>query len=100
MGLHTLHRDTDADIFCCYLCVFNVNFVVIQNISASFSELFPNYAPVPLCLEKWGGGHDPPLPPAPMGAPPLQITEQLQETDVCVNWEDGTRRYRNASAAE
>ena len=41
----------DADIFC-YLCVFNVNFVVIQNISASFSELFPNY--VPLCLEKWG----------------------------------------------
>jgi len=29
--------------------------VVIQNISASFSELFPNYVPpVPLCLEKWG----------------------------------------------
>ena len=48
--------DTDADIFCCYLCVFNVNFVVIQNISASFSELFPNYVPVPLCLEKWGEG--------------------------------------------
>ena len=28
--------------------------------------------PVPLCLEKWGGGgHDP---PAPMGAPPLMRT--------------------------
>jgi len=26
-------------------------------------------SPVPLCLEKWGG-HDP---PAPMGAPPLQV---------------------------
>jgi len=25
-------------------------------------------SPIPLCLEKWGGGHDP---PAPMGAPPL-----------------------------
>jgi len=34
--------------------------VVIQNISASFSELFPNYAPpVPLCLEKWGGSWPP-----------------------------------------
>ena len=54
--------------FVCYLCVFNVNFVVIQNISASFSELFPNYVPPdPLCLEKWGVM----TPPAPMGAPPL-----------------------------
>jgi len=41
--------------------------VVIQNISASFSELFPNYAPRPP-LPRKVGGHDP---PAPMGAPPL-----------------------------
>jgi len=42
--------------------------VVIQNISASFSELFPNYVP-PSPLPRKVGGHD--LPPAPMGAPPL-----------------------------
>ena len=54
-------------IFCCYLCVFNVNFVLIQNISASFRELFPNYVP-PSPFASKSGGHDP---PAPMGAPPL-----------------------------
>ena len=42
--------------------------MVIQNISASFSELFPNYVP-PSPLPRKVGGHD--LPPAPMGAPPL-----------------------------
>ena len=44
------------DIFCCYLCVFNVNFVVIQNISASFSELFPNYVPPSSFASKSGVG--------------------------------------------
>ena len=42
--------------------------MVIQNISASFSELFPNYVPPRLPLPRKVGGHDP---PAPMGAPPL-----------------------------
>jgi len=55
-------------LVCCYLCAFNVNFVVIQNISASFSKLFPNYVPRPP-LPRKVGGHDP---PAPMGAPPLR----------------------------
>ena len=41
--------------------------MVIQNISASFRELFPNYVPRPP-LPRKVGGHDP---PAPMGAPPL-----------------------------
>ena len=34
-------------IFSVAIIVFNVNFVVIQNISASFSKLFPNYVPRP-----------------------------------------------------
>ena len=36
--------------------VFNVNFVVIQNISASFSELFPYYVlPSPFASKSEGG---------------------------------------------
>ena len=35
--------------------------MVIQNISASFSELFPNYVPPsPFASKSGGGGHDPP----------------------------------------
>jgi len=44
--------------------------VVIQNISASFSELFPNYVPPSPFASKSGGS----WPPAPMGAPPLTDT--------------------------
>ena len=44
-----------------------VIFVVIQDISASFSELFPNYVPPSPFASKSGGS----WPPAPMGAPPL-----------------------------
>ena len=42
--------------------VFNVNFVVIQNISASFSELFTYYVlPSPFASKsEGGGGHDTP----------------------------------------
>jgi len=48
--------------------------VVIQNITASFIELFPNYVPpVRLCLEKWGVM----TPPAPMGVPPLFMALKL-----------------------
>ena len=48
--------------------------MVIRNISASFSELFPNYVPRPPLSRKVGGS----WPPAPMGAPPLTVWLQTQ----------------------
>ena len=45
--------------------------MVIQNINASFSKLFPNYVPRPP-LPRKVGGHDP---PAPMGAPPCRALQ-------------------------
>ena len=54
--------------------------MVIQNISVSFSELFPNFIPRPPLPRKVGGGHDP---PAPMEAPPLQVIWNYRVSAVC-----------------
>ena len=55
----------------------DLNFVVIQNISASFSELFLNYAPRPP-LPRKVGGHD--HPSSYGSAAPRHNSAQLNST--------------------
>jgi len=53
--------------------------------------------PVPLCLEKWGG-HDP---PAPMGAPPLQICKLVESilSDELVQHLESNKLLNNSQHA-